>query len=73
MARYNEYQIIHYNTRSDGRIEPSGTERVVLTREEAIELSFTAIVVSMEGFGGKPVYLFEGRHAQFDGHLGWLS
>lgn len=72
--KYGTYQVVHYNTRSDGRIEPSGTERVVLSREEAIELSHSAIVISMsEGIGGSRTYIHEGRHAQFDGHLGWLS
>lgn len=73
MARYNEYRIVHYNQRRDGRIEPAGTERAVLTREEALALSHEAIVVSFESFGGKPTYIFEGKHAQFDGHLGWIS
>ena len=76
MARknYREYQVVHINERQDGRVEPAGSERVVLTPEEAIELSYTAIVVSLaEGFGGTPTYIFEGKHSQFDGHLGWLS
>lgn len=71
--KYNEYQVIHYNVRKDGRIEPAGTEKLVLTREEAVELSFTALVVSRAmGFGGEPIVLHEGKHAQFDGHLGWF-
>ena len=74
MARYNEYQVIHINERSDGRVEQAGTERVVMTYEEALAMSHSAIVVSMErGFGGSATYIFEGRHAQFDGHLGWPS
>lgn len=72
--KYGTYEVVHYNTRNDGRIEPAGRERLVLTNEEALAMSFQAIVVSLsEGFSGKPVYLFEGRHAQFDGHLGWIS
>jgi len=71
--KYRDYQIIHYRNRSDGRIELSGTERAVLSREEALELSYSAIVMSFESIGGKPVYIHEGKHAQFDGHLGWTS
>jgi len=72
--KYGSYQVVHYNARSDGRIEPAGTERLVLSREEAVELSYSAIVISMgEGIGGSRTYIHEGRHAQFDGHLGWLS
>jgi hypothetical protein len=68
------YQVIHYNQRSDGRIEPAGMERRALTKEEAQALSYSAIVVSLTpGFEGSATYLFQGRHAQFDGHLGWLS
>lgn len=74
MARYNEYQVIHYHQRADGRIEPRGAERVVLSHEEAVELSFSAIVVSLaEGINGARTYIFEGKHAQWDGHLGWIS
>ena len=74
MAKYSSYEVVHVRSRDDGRVEPAGRERLVLSREEAMELSYTAIVVSLaEGFGGKPVYIFEGRHAQFDGHLGWVS
>lgn len=72
--RYREYEVVHYNTRSDGRIEPAGMERLVLTREEAVEMSYSAIVVSLDaGIRGSRTYIHEGRHAQFDGHLGWLS
>lgn len=72
--KYQSYEVVHYNVRNDGRIEPSGTERVVLTREEAIELSHTAIVLNMsEGIGGKRTAIVEGKHMQFDAHLGWLS
>jgi hypothetical protein len=68
------YQVIHYNQRPDGRIEPAGTERLVLSREEALELSYSAIVVSMgEGIRGSRTFIHEGKHSQFDGHLGWLS
>ena len=75
MARYGRYEVIHYNERPDGRIEPAGRESAVLTTEEAVELSYTAIVVclSAEGFGGQMTFLHEGKHCQFDGHLGWLS
>ena len=76
MARHNyeNYDVIYYDQRKDGRIEYTGRERRVLTRDEAIELSFSAIVVSLaEGFNGKPIYIHEGKHAQFDAHLGWVS
>jgi hypothetical protein len=72
--KYQSYEVVHYNVRSDGRIEPAGIERVVLTREEAIEMSHTAIVLSMSnGIGGKRTAIVEGKHCQFDAHLGWLS
>lgn len=73
MARYTEYEVVHYNEREDGRVEPAGYERLVLSREEAVELSFMALVVVGRGSNGKPIVMHEGRHAQFDAHLGWLS
>ena len=74
MSRYSEYDVIHYNRRKDGRIEPAGRERRVMTNEEAIELSFTALVIAKAmGFGGEPIIMHEGKHAQFDVHLGWVS
>ena len=74
MAKYSSYEVVHIRNRKDGRVEPAGRERLVLSREEAIELSYSAIVVSLsQGFGGSATYIFEGKHAQFDGHLGWLS
>lgn len=72
--KYAGYDIMHYRKRDDGRIEPAGVERLVLSNEEALAMSFTAIVVSLaEGIGGSRTYIHEGKHAQFDGHLGWLS
>lgn len=72
--KYASYRVHHYNRRPDGRIEPTGVERVVLSREEAIALSFTALVVSeSEGFGGSQLVLHEGQYRQFDPHLGWTS
>jgi len=72
--KYQSYEVVHYKVRNDGRVEPAGIERVVLTHEEAIELSHTAIVLNMsEGIGGKRTAIVEGKHCQFDAHLGWLS
>ena len=71
--RYREYEVVHYNERSDGRVEPAGFERLVLSEEEARELSFMALVVDGRGFDGSPIVMHEGRHVQFDAHLGWLS
>ena len=72
--RYSSYEVVHYRERADGRIEPAGKERLVLTYEEALELSHTAIVVSLsEGFGGSRTALVSGRHCQFDPRNGWLS
>lgn len=74
MAKYSSYEVVYVKNREDGRVEPAGRERLVLTHEEAVELSWDAIVVSLaQGFGGSATYIFEGKHAQFDGHLGWLS
>lgn len=75
MARFGRYEVIHYKKRRDGRIEPAGRERMVLSPEEAVELSYTAIVVclSAEGFGGSMTLIHEGKHCQFDSHLGWVS
>ena len=74
-AKYGRYEVNYYNERNDGRIEPAGKERVVLTREEAVRLSYTAVVVALdaEGFGGSKTVIIEGRHCQFDPHNGWLS
>ena len=66
--KYESYRVNHYKERRDGRIEPAGTEMLVLTREEALELSFTAVVVSRQGF-----VMSEGKHVKFDPHLGWTS
>ena len=72
--KYGTYEVVHYNERKDGRVEPAGMERLVLTREEAVELSYSAIVISLSaGINGSRTYIHEGRHAQFDGHLGWIS
>jgi len=71
--KYGSYEVVHYNTRSDGRVEPAGVERLVLSHEEAVELSYMALVVVGRGSNGKPIVMHEGRHAQFDAHLGWLS
>lgn len=72
--KYQSYRVVHYRNRPDGRIEPAGSERVVLTREEALELSYSAIVITDAiGIGGSRTAIVEGRHCQFDGHLGWLS
>jgi len=71
--KYGSYEVVHYNTRSDGRIEPAGIERLVLSHEEAVELSYMALVVVGRGSEGNPIVMHEGKHAQFDAHLGWLS
>ena len=72
--KYASYEVHHYNTRNDGRIEPAGVERLVLSHEEAISLSHTAIVVSLaEGFGGSRTALVFGKHCQFDPRNGWVS
>ena len=71
--KYQSYDIVHYRQRNDGRIEPAGRERLVLSREEALDLSYTALVIAREGFGGSQVVLHEGKHAQYDPHLGWVS
>lgn len=66
--KYATYKVNHINHRKDGRVEPAGSEFLVLTPEEALELSFTAIVVSNAGF-----VMSEGKHVAFDPHLGWTS
>lgn len=74
MCKYASYEVVYVKNREDGRVEPAGRERLVLSHEEAVELSYSAIVVNLSrGFGGNATYIFEGKHAQFDGHLGWLS
>lgn len=74
MKGYSEYKVLHYNARKDGRIEYTGAERLVLTPEEAERMSYTAVVVSKAmGFGGEPIAIVNGKHAQFDMHLGWVS
>ena len=73
MARFKEYEVVYYNERKDGRVEPAGYERRVLSREEAVELSFMALVVVGRGSKGDPIVMHEGQHMQFDAHLGWVS
>jgi len=67
------YEVVYYREREDGRIEPAGHEERVLTPEEALELSWSALVLSGRGFDGSPIVIHEGKHCQFDAHLGWLS
>jgi len=67
-VKYETYRVHHINHRKDGRVEPAGTEFLVLAPEEALELSFTALVVSRQGF-----VMSEGKHVKFDPHLGWTS
>ena len=66
--KYESYKVSYYNKRHDGRVEPAGTETLVLTREEALEMSFAAVVVSRQGF-----VISEGKHVKFDPHLGWVG
>ena len=72
--KYPNYDVIYYNVRNDGRIELAGKEERTLSYEQAVKLSYTALVISKKlGFNGEPIGLFEGKHCQFDRHLGWVS
>jgi len=66
--KYERYSVQHYRKRSDGRVEPAGRETVVLSPSEALELSYSALVVTRSG-----CVIHEGRHMQPDVHLGWIS
>lgn len=64
--KYERYEVHHYTTRADGRVEPAGVETLVLTEREAEELSHMAILVTRSRS-----VLHKGRHMQPDMHLNW--
>ena len=60
MCKFASYEVTYYNERRDGRIEPAGRERLVLTREAAIEMSECAIVEVLDGIRNTGIFIVNG-------------
>lgn len=60
--KYTSYEITYFNERKDGRVEPAGRERKVLSREEAIALSDRAAVEVLNGLQHTGIFIVKGEN-----------